>query len=193
MTFGRWWHGGRLRRAVQIGVPIGAYFGAYQFGQSGSAEAALVGGLFFGLFVGVFFDPLMAAIVRRSWRGAADLASADRIEVAGVVRRGEGINEPRLASAVIEYAGVVRSAQERNRRQIWVLAIPLAAFVAFAIGQSIGGPPRSAVVDWILVGILVGLVVIVVPMTPRIRRGILSRAERAEQLARQSLGETRGK
>jgi fatty acid desaturase len=192
MTFGRWWHGGRLRTAAQIGVPAGAYFGAFQFGQLGSAEAALFGGLFFGLFVGVFFEPLMATIVRRSWPGAADLASADRVEVARVVQRGEAINEPRLASAVIAYAGVVRSAQERNRRQLWVLAIPLAALVAFAIAQSIGGPPRSAIVDWIMVGILVGMVAIVVPMTPRIRRGILSRAERAEQLARQSLQEIPG-
>jgi len=192
MTFGRWWHGGRLRTAAQIGVPAGVYFGAFQFGQLGSFPAALFSGVFFAVFLGVSFTSLGPAIVRRSWRGGADLASADRVEVSRVVQRGEAINEPRLASAVIAYAGVVRSAQERNRRQLWVLAIPLAGLVAFAIAQSIGGPRRGAIVDWILVGILVIVVVIVVAMSPRIRRGIQSRAERAEQLARQSLQEIPG-
>jgi hypothetical protein len=105
------WGRGRLWSAARIGVPAGVVFGSIHFARTGSLGEAVFEGTFFA----VFFGAVMAAVLWKSWPRARDLDSTDRVTVARVVLRGELIEDPRLAPEVIDYASVVRRAQEREQ------------------------------------------------------------------------------
>jgi hypothetical protein len=169
------WRRGRLWSAVRIGAPAGAFVGLIQFAQSGSADRALRGGIFFGLF----FGAAMALVVWRSWPGAKDLSSADRVAVQRIVRRGEKIEEARLAPAVLEYAGVVRRTQEREDRRRWVLWVFAGATVIVALAVTIRGTAREEVVWWALVALWAGLLL----WLPRRQARLQSHASHAEDEA----------
>ncbi|MDQ1358841.1 MAG: hypothetical protein QOG44_3214 [Acidimicrobiaceae bacterium] len=173
------WRGGWVRSAMRIGVPTGTLFGVIQFAQSGSVGEAIFEGAFFA----VFFGAAMAVIVRRSWPGAGQLESTDRVAVARIVRRGEDVEDARLAPAIIDYVGAIRRTQDRDRRYSWVLWASAGGTLVLALGASIAGSIRSAVVLWVLVVLWAGFLLLL----PRKRSRMLQNASQAESGARQLL------
>ena len=101
--------------------------------------------------------------------------------MARAVYRGEDIHDERLAGAVVEYAGVVRQAQERDARLNWVLVVFAALTAILAISATVGGATREAIGFWLLTAFWVaGLGWIY----PRRRARMLANAQRAELAAR---------
>lgn len=173
------WGHGRLWSAVRIGVPTGFLFGAIQFAQTGSLGAALYGGIFFA----VFFGGVMAIVLWRLWPGAGDMASTDRVTVARVVRRGEVIDDARLAPAVIDYVDVVRRTQDRDQRYGWMLWAFAGLTLILSLESTLSGSVRRAAVWWALTAFWAGFLV----WLPRKRARLLGNAARAEASARQQL------
>jgi hypothetical protein len=170
------WRRGRLWSAIRIGVPAGVAFGLLQFAQKGSAGAALFQGVFFA----VLFGATMALVMWRSWRGASDLESADRVAVAGVVRRGESIEEARLAPAVLDYVRVVQRAEDRDRRYRWVIWVFAGLTLILAVATTVGGPVRAATVLWALTIFWAAFLLWV---QPRQRARMAANASRAKDAA----------
>ncbi|MDQ1392631.1 MAG: hypothetical protein QOF30_1608 [Acidimicrobiaceae bacterium] len=165
--------------ALWIGLPTGALFGMIQFAQSGSPGKAIFQGLFFAVFFGV----VMALFLRRSWPGADQLQPADRVAVAGVVRRGEDLPDARLAPAVLDYIGAIRRTQDRGRRYRWVLWVAALGTLTLALLSSFGASTRSAVVAWGLV-VLWAVLLVYLPYS---RNRMLKNASHAESDARRRL------
>jgi hypothetical protein len=174
------WSRGRLWSAARIGAPAGIAFGLVQFALYGSVGKAIFGGLFFA----VFFGAVMALIMWRSWQGARDLSSADRVAVARIVRRGEGVDDQRLAPSVLEHATAVRRKWERDNRSGWVLWIVAGLTLLLAFGATMEGSTRSAAVWWVLVAFWASFLT----WLPRRRARVLSHASHAEAAARRLLG-----
>jgi hypothetical protein len=141
------WRHGRLWTALIIGIPAGLLFGLFQFGSSGRLEGAMFGGSFFG----VIFGATMSILIWGRWKAAKKLSSQDRRAVALSVLKGEPIDDPRLAPAVIEYAEVVRGGHDRERRYSWMLWIWPTLTLAVAVAATVNGPTRQAVFFWGLV------------------------------------------
>ncbi len=171
------WRGGRLWSAVQVGLPAGAVFGGLEFaGGRHSVDSAIVSGIFFA----VVFGALMSSMMWRSWPGAKNLATADRVAVTRAVRRGRTVEDPSLAPVVVEYAAVVTRARNKERGNRWVLLIFLAGTLVFAVSSTLNGSTRSAVVWWVLVAFGVGVLALI----PRRSTRAIECAERADAAAR---------
>jgi hypothetical protein len=171
---------GRLWGAARIGVPAGAAYVLIQFATGRTLAHALLSALIFA----AVFGPAMSIIEWHNWPGARGLNRRDRIEVAGVVRRGQRIADPRLALAVLDYGQSLRKAREREQRFGWVLWVFAALTFALAVRKTVAGPVHEAVVWWALVVFWVGFMV----WQPRRRARVLSRVSRAEAAATQLLG-----
>jgi hypothetical protein len=173
------WRGGVAFRAVVVGLSIGTFFGALGWAESGSVAALLaltvLGPLVFGV-------PTTRRI-QRFWPGATKLTGADRVAVVRATRRGEAINEPDLAHAVIEYGSGLRRAHEQARRYRWVVPLVAVLSLILALTDSLFGSIRLALVSWVWVAILVAEMM----WWPRKQASLLSAAERAQTLARQFL------
>jgi hypothetical protein len=145
------WRGAAAFRALIVGLSVGIFFGALGWVESGSIAALLalvaLGPLVFGI-----------PIARRMawlWPTANKLTGVDRAAVVRAARRGQKIDEPRLANAVIEYASGLRKAHDQARR--YRLVIPLVAILSLilAVTDSLFGPVRLALVSWLWVATLV--------------------------------------
>jgi positive regulator of sigma E activity len=173
----RFWSDRPVMAAARIGFPVGALFGAFQTVTTGSVVAGLVAAVFFG----TCFGGIMAWLMRRAWRRSSELAPEDRVAVARAVYRGEEIQDVRLAGAVIDYAGVVRQACERDARGRWVLVVFAVMTVILAISATAAGSTWEAAAFWVLSAFWVaGLGWII----PRRRARMLANAHRAELAAR---------
>jgi len=173
------WRGGRVFRAVTVGLSVGVFFGALGWAESGSVAALLAIVVSGPLVFGIPISRRMA----RFWPGAAKLVGADRATVVRATRRGQEIDEPRLAHAVIEYGSGLRQAQEQGRRYRWVMPLVAILSLVLAVTDSFSGSIRLALVSWLWVAIVVAELV----WWPRKQVGLLSNAEWAEKLARQIL------
>ena len=136
---------------------------------------AVLGPLVFGI-------PITRRMAR-FWPGAMKLIGADRVAVVRATRRGQMINEPQLAHAVIEYGSGLRQAQEETSRYRWVIALVALLSLILAVTDSFFGSTRLALVSWLWVAIVVAELV----WWPRKQVELSSNAERAEMLARQAL------
>jgi hypothetical protein len=171
------WRHGRLWTALVMGVPAGLLFGLFQLGSSDSLNRALPAGLSFG----AIFGAAMSVSIWSRWKAAKKLSSHDRRAVARSVSKGEPIEDPRLAPAVIEYAEVVRRSHDRGRRYRWTLWIWPTLTLALAVADTANGPTRQAVFFW-------GLVVFWIVSMPTLQkreRKTISHASSAESSARQ--------
>lgn len=173
------WRGGVVFRAVIVGLSVGIFFGALGWAESGSVAALLAVAVLGPVVFGIPITRRMA----RFWPGAAQLVGADRVAVVRATRRGQMINEPHLAHAVIEYGTGLRQAQEQTRRYRWVIAVLAILSLILAVTDSFLGSIRLALVSWLWVAIVVAELV----WWPRKQVDLLSNAERAEMLARQVL------
>lgn len=174
------WRGGRLQSALRIGVASGILFGIIEFALSGSAARGASSGLLFG----VMFGAASTLINRRRWPGSANLNNGQRMSVVRIVHRGAAVDDPRLAPAIVEYAGVVRRAHERDHRfrgVLWVFAL---LTLLLAAGATAAGDLRAAAVWWVLLGLWVLQLVF---LQPRRRERSLARADQAEARARDAM------
>lgn len=150
-------------------------YGALQFASRGSVSEALGQGAIFGALLGA------AASIRmwRSWPGAKELPSTDRVAVARVVRCGETVDEARLALAVLAHASAVRERAQRDRGQRWVLWVFAGLTVLGAIGETAFGRERQVFVWWGLVVFWAGLMA----WLPTRNAQLIARATHAETAA----------
>jgi hypothetical protein len=136
-----------------------------------------------GLSFGVLFGAAMSILTWSSWKAAKELSSQDRRAVARSVLKGEPIEDPRLAPAVIEYAEVVRRSQDRERRYRWTLWMWPTLTLALALTATVDGPTRRAVVFWALIVFWI----VFIPMQQGRERKASSAASHAESSAKQLL------
>lgn len=178
------WRGGAVFRAVIVGLSVGVFFGALGWAESGSIAALLAVGVLGPLVFGIPIARRMA----RLWPEAKKLIGADRAAVVRAVRRGQKIDEPRLAHAVIEYACALRQARDDARRYRWVIPLVGLLSLILAVIDSFFGSIRLAVVSWVWVVIVVTELL----WWPRKQVQLFSNAERAEAQARQVLADVEG-
>ena len=122
---------------------------------------------------------LMSWYVWHLWPGGDELAADDRVAVVRSVGLGRDDFDPRLASAVLDYAAVVRRAQEKVERLGWKRWVAPVSFGVLAVEHSFYGPVRIAVGLWIIAvgGILS------TARSRRTREQIVDKALRAEAAA----------
>jgi hypothetical protein len=167
---------------VVNGLGTGVFFGVIMGVTNHSARVGLFEGLFFGTLMAVFF----AVMARRRWPASFTALGIDqRQRVRTAVLKGDAVDDPALAPAVIDYATRVEQAQARG----W--SLPLLGIVcgagtawlavdAFRHHDTGSGLLWAvAVCFWLLVGF--GL--------PLLRARSLDRAARAKAAARSLLGE----
>ncbi|MQY34369.1 hypothetical protein SRB17_23350 [Streptomyces sp. RB17] len=143
--------------------------------ESGSSVGAAVVFLILSPFHGI----RSARRMGRAWPGAGDLNSADRAAVVCATRRGEAIDDPLLAPAVVEYAdGLSRVAEEDRLRRPLVLLVTALAIV-LAGYDTLTAPTGVLVASWLVVVLLLADFV----WWPGRRSRVLTRAERARALA----------
>ncbi|MGW2563035.1 hypothetical protein ACWCXB_28050 [Streptomyces sp. NPDC001514] len=117
----------------------------------------------------------------RAWPGADDLDSADRVAVVRATRRGEDIGDARLAPAVIDYSGGLRTVREQGR--VWVVLLFAALAVALAFTDTFTGSAWETVMSWLVVTFFL----VELAWWPRQQTHVISNAERAEKFAREIL------
>jgi hypothetical protein len=123
------WRGGKVLRAVTLGLIAGILLSALSFADSGIWLSSLV-----ALVILVpFYAILMGRRMRKFWPGADDLTGAQRVKVAGAARRGENIGDARLAPAVADYSDGLRAAYDDALPKRWILWLVIAVNVAVAI------------------------------------------------------------
>jgi hypothetical protein len=172
------WRGGRVYRAICVGVPVGIFLAALVFAESGILLGALVAFVVLSTFYGI----VMARRMSRFWPAANDLSGGDRVAVVRAARSGRDIDAARLGPAAIEYASGLREARKQARRYHWVVWLCAAVVLALAVYDSFFGTVRLAVVSWLFVAFFA----IELFWWPRRQNQLLSNAERTETLARRA-------
>lgn len=173
------WGGGKVRTAVLMGLGFGGYMGLFYFVEFGSIASAIPGGLLFA----AIFGPFGAHSQWKSWTGARELSSKDRMAVIRSVRRGQDISNARLAQAVLDYADAIRRTENRAHNSQWVLWIFLGLGVIVGITNVLNGPVRMTIATWSTVILLAGVLV----WQPWNRARVLANASHAESAARELL------
>src|SRR4051794_27876034 len=105
------WRSGSIRRGATIGVCAGLFFGTLAVLDSGT----LIAGLIVLVVMGVCSGVVMARRMARYWPGADTLSGQARVEVVNAVRHGEGIGDPVLAPAVVDYSRGLHAAADSVR------------------------------------------------------------------------------
>ncbi|OBA83394.1 hypothetical protein A9W99_07930 [Mycobacterium sp. 1164966.3] len=169
------WRGGPVYRAVCVGVPVGIFLAALVFAESGVLVGALVAFVVIGVFNGIVVSRRMS----KAWPAANELTPTERVVVSAAVRRGERIDDTRLAPAALAYVGALRDAREQSRRVQWVFWLCAAVVLALAVFDTFAANTRLAVVSWVFVVFMA----IEILWWPRIQDRLLANAERTEQSA----------
>lgn len=170
------WRGGALRRTLTIGAPVGLVLGALAWLDSGF----LLAGLCVFVIVGLLYGVLMTRRMARYWPGARDFDGADRVAVVDAVRRGERVDDPRLARGVIDYAAGMRASAEAARPFRWLLAFVLVVAVGTAVWDTIFGSVGNAVAS----GVYLVMLLVELAWWPKRLELLLANADRASELAR---------
>jgi hypothetical protein len=131
------WRGGSLSRALLIGGAVGICLGALAWLDSGFLLAGVIALVVIGVVYAIWIPRRMT----RHWPGAKDLSGQDRERVVRAARRGERIDDARLAQPVIDYARGLRAAADEGRMFRWL--VPLVLVVAIATAVYDGGCPGS--------------------------------------------------
>jgi hypothetical protein len=175
------WRGGAIVRAVCVGVPVGIFLAALVF--AGVRPHAGCGGRF-RRDQHLLWDRDGPAD-EPFWPAAKDLSGGDRVAVVRAARRGEDIDDARLAPAALEYGSGLREAREQARRWKWMLWLGVAAVLVLAVLDSISGPPRTAAVSWLFVVFFA----VEIFWWPRAQNRLLVNAERTGESARRALSQ----
>lgn len=173
------WRGGFILRALMIGGAAGVFLGALAWIDSGF----LLAGVLVLVIIGVFYGIWMPRRMARYWPRARQLNSNDRVAVVRAARRGERIDDPRLAQSVIDYSEGLHAAAEQARPLRWVLVFVLCVAVATAVWDTVFGSWGNAVASCIyLVMLLIELF-----WWPKRQERLLANADRAKEMASQQL------
>jgi hypothetical protein len=174
------WRGGSFCRGVTVGVCTGPFFGVLAWLDSGM----LIAGAIVCVVLGVGSGWWMARRMARCWPRAHELSGVQRVAVVSAARRGGRLDDERLAPAVVDYGRALRAAAEGNRRVHWVIVVVLVAAVATAAWDAALGSPGNVVASCVYL-LLIGLELF---WWPTRRAALLTNAERASEMARQSGG-----
>jgi hypothetical protein len=173
------WRGGFFRRALIIGGTVGISLGALAWIDSG----LLLTGVIVLVIVGVFYGIWMPRRMARYWPGAKQLSGDDRVTVVRTARRGERIGDTQQARAVIDYSSGMHTAAEKARPFRWVVPLVLVVGVGTAVWDAVFGSWGNAVAS----GIYLVLLLIEVFWWPKRREQLLANADRAANIATQTL------
>jgi hypothetical protein len=135
--------------------------------------------------ISAFYGIAMARRMSQFWPAATDLSGGDRVALARAARRGQDVDDARLATAAIEYGGGLRAAREQGCRWQWVVWLGAAAALVLAVFDTISGPSRIAAVSWLFVVFFV----VEIFWWPRVQDRLLVNAERTGESARRALGQ----
>ncbi|MGW1889098.1 hypothetical protein ACWCP6_02405 [Streptomyces sp. NPDC002004] len=174
------WQRGSVIRAVGAGLAAGVFFGAFVLVEARAwAGAAVV-----FVVLSLFYGTRVARRMDRVWPAAKGMNRADRAAVVRATRRGEAIGDPRLAPAVVEYAGALHRTAEEDRLRRWVVVLVTVLAVALAVYDSVMGSSGETIASWLVVVLFLADLM----WWPRRRARLLARADRAEAAARRATG-----
>jgi hypothetical protein len=174
------WGGGRMRQTAVFGVWIGLVVTAVSLFGDDSVPAALGSGAFTGTVCAV----LIYRQQQDHWRSGWALDRSDRLAVVAAVRKGQDIADPRLASATVDFADLVRRGRLSQSGHRWILWAAVVGMAGAAVWNLFEGSDVAALAWGAGAAALTGLIAYVIP---RSERYWLHRAERAESLARNLL------
>lgn len=177
------WRGGPVYRAVCIGIPVGIFLAALVFAESGLVVGALVAFVVLSTFYGI----MMARRMSKFWPAAKDLSGGDRVAVVRAARRGQDIDDTRLAPAALDYVVGLREARAQARQWHWAVWLGAAAVLVFAVVDSLSGTLRVAAVSWLFVAFFI----VELFWWPGRQDRLLANAERTEGSARRAISEKR--
>jgi hypothetical protein len=169
------WRGGFPRRALTVGGAVGIALGAMAWLDSGF----LLSGVIVLVVVGAFYGIWMARRMARYWPGAKQLSGDQRVTVVRAARRGERIDDARLAGAVIDYSSGMHAAAETARPFRWLLIVVLVVAVGTAVWDAVYGSWGNAIAS----GIYLVLLAIELLWWPKRQAQLLSNADRAAGIA----------
>src|SRR5258705_4026122 len=165
------WRGGFLSRALTVGGAVGIALGAMSWLDSGF----LLSGVIVLVIIGVFYGIWMPRRMARYWPGAKQLSGDDRVTVVRTARRGQRIDDARLAQAVIDYSSGLHAAAETARPFRWLLMFVLVVAVGTAAWDAVYGSWGNAAASVIyLVLLLIELL-----WWPKRQQQLLTNADRA--------------
>jgi hypothetical protein len=164
---------------MMVGGAAGIFLGALAWIDSGFLLAGLIVFVIIGAFYGIWMPRRMA----RYWPGAKQLNGTDRVTVVRAARRGERIDDARLAHGVVDYSNGLHAAADQARPLRWVLVFVLCVAVATAAWDAAFGSWGNAVASFIyLVLLLIELF-----WWPKRQVQLLANADRAKEMANQQL------
>lgn len=168
-----------MRQTLLIGASAGLFFGALAVLDSGMILAGAIVFVVVGGFLGV-------STVRRMdryWPGARQFDTAERVTVVRAARRGDRVDDPRLARGVVDYAAGLHTAAERLHQYRWVVILLLVVAIATTVLDAVTGSVRETVASCVYLGLLA----IELTWWPARRRELLLNSALATALAQRVL------
>jgi hypothetical protein len=135
----------------------------------------LLSGAIVLVVVGAFYGIWMARRMARYWPGAKQLSGDERVTVVRAARRGERIDDARLAKAVVDYGSGLHAAAETARPFRWLIPLVLVVGVATAAWDAVYGSWGNAAAS----AIYLVLLAIELWWWPKRRDELLANADRA--------------
>jgi hypothetical protein len=129
--------------------------------------------------VGAFYGIWMARRMARYWPGAKQLSGDERVTVVRAARRGERIDNARLAQAVVDYSSGMHAAAERARPFRWLLPLVLVVSLGTAVWDAVYGSWGNAAAS----AIYLALLLIELFWWPKRRDELLANGDRAADIA----------
>jgi hypothetical protein len=169
------WRGGFFRRALIVGGGVGIALGAMSWLDSGF----LLSGVIVLVIIGVFYGIWMARRMARFWPGAKQLSGDERVTVVRTARRGQRIDDARLAQAVIDYSSGLHAAAETARPFRWLLMFVLVVAVGTAAWDAVYGSWGNAAAS----AIYLVMLAIELFWWPKRQQQLLANADRAAEIA----------
>jgi hypothetical protein len=158
-----------------VGGAVGIALGAMAWLDSGFP----LSGVIVLVVVGVFYGIWMARRMARYWPGAKQLSGDERVTVVRTTRRGERIDDARLAKAVIDYSSGMHTAAETARAFRWLLIVVLVVAVGTAVWDAVFGSWGNAIAS----GIYLVLLAIELLWWPKRQQQLLTNGDRAAGVA----------
>jgi O-antigen/teichoic acid export membrane protein len=158
-----------------VGGAVGIALGAMSWLDSGF----LLSGVVVLVVVGAFYGIWMARRMARYWPGAKRLSGDERVTVVRAARRGERIDNARLAQAVVDYSSGMHAAAERARPFRWLLPLVLVVSLGTAVWDAVYGSWGNAAAS----AIYLALLLIELFWWPKRRDELLANGDRAADIA----------
>jgi hypothetical protein len=169
------WRYGPFLRGLILGLGVGAVLAALAWLDSGFWLA----GVTVFVITCAFYGLWMSRRIARNWPSAKQLRGPEREQVASSAREGHQIDDPRLASALIDYRNGLHEAAEETKQLRWLVPVVLVVAVGTAAWDAAFGSWGNAIASIIYLAMLA----VEVFWWPKRRRQLLGNADRAVDLA----------